>query len=230
MTALVTLSFRNLAASCRVGAEGGVAWGRGAGLERWVGRGWARLDAARRGCPPGMQARGGGPPAPPSTARGHSPRTACAARWRRSPRGQTPCWHCCGGRGMEGGTHGAVGRRAEGARGGAGRAAHAAPIQAQAVPPAPLPRTPRRHRRALHRPDAQHPERAPTRLLAILTLPLPSATTRYGTCLLSSCTSLILRPMKRLTEKKVFSGFTTAWRLAICGGAGGWAGGAWAAG
>ena len=53
---------------------------------------------------------------------------------------------------------------------------------------------------------------------AILTLPLPSASTRYGTCLLSSCTSPILRPMKRFTEKKVFSGLTTAWRLAICGG------------
>ena len=36
------------------------------------------------------------------------------------------------------------------------------------------------------------------------------------TCLLSSLTSSILRPMKRLTEKKVFSGFTTAWRFAIC--------------
>ena len=53
--------------------------------------------------------------------------------------------------------------------------------------------------------------------LTILTLPLESLLTRYGTCLLSSPTSFILRPMKRFTEKKVFSGLTTAWRLAICG-------------
>ena len=32
----------------------------------------------------------------------------------------------------------------------------------------------------------------------------------------SSATSPILRPMKRLTDAKVFSGLTTAWRLAIC--------------
>ena len=36
------------------------------------------------------------------------------------------------------------------------------------------------------------------------------------TCLLSSLISSILRPMKRFTEKKVFSGFTTACRFAIC--------------
>ena len=36
------------------------------------------------------------------------------------------------------------------------------------------------------------------------------------TCFDSSATSLILRPMKRFTEAKVFSGLTTAWRLAIC--------------
>jgi hypothetical protein len=36
------------------------------------------------------------------------------------------------------------------------------------------------------------------------------------TCFDSSATSPILRPMKRLTDAKVFSGLTTAWRLAIC--------------
>ncbi len=39
----------------------------------------------------------------------------------------------------------------------------------------------------------------------------------YGICFDSSATSLIFRPMKRLTEKNVFSGLTTAWRFAICG-------------
>ena len=46
------------------------------------------------------------------------------------------------------------------------------------------------------------------------TSPLPAGTTLYGTILLSSLTSANLRPMKRLIEKIVFSGFVTAWRLA----------------
>ncbi len=36
----------------------------------------------------------------------------------------------------------------------------------------------------------------------------------YGTIFCSSETSAYLRPMKRLIEKTVFSGFVTAWRLA----------------
>ena len=44
----------------------------------------------------------------------------------------------------------------------------------------------------------------------IFTLPFPSWFTLYGTCVLSSLTSPIFRPMKRFTEKKVSSGFTTA--------------------
>lgn len=48
---------------------------------------------------------------------------------------------------------------------------------------------------------------------------MPERKRRRGTeltCLDSSATSLILRPIKRFTEAKVFSGLTTAWRLAIC--------------
>ena len=44
--------------------------------------------------------------------------------------------------------------------------------------------------------------------------PLPASTTLYGTIFCSSVTSPYLRPMKRLIEKTVFSGFVTAWRLA----------------
>ena len=40
------------------------------------------------------------------------------------------------------------------------------------------------------------------------------ATTLYGTIFISSETSLNLRPMKRLIENTVFSGFVTCWRLA----------------
>ena len=39
-------------------------------------------------------------------------------------------------------------------------------------------------------------------------------TTWYGTIVISSDTSVDLRPMKRLMEKMVFSGLVTAWRLA----------------
>src|SRR3954453_13396322 len=46
------------------------------------------------------------------------------------------------------------------------------------------------------------------------TSPLGPATTSYGTIVSSSLTSASLRPMKRLIEKIVFSGFITAWRLA----------------
>ncbi len=46
------------------------------------------------------------------------------------------------------------------------------------------------------------------------TSPLGPATTLYGTIVSSSLTSASLRPMKRLIEKIVFSGFITAWRLA----------------
>mmetsp|Transcript_4580 Transcript_4580/g.12509 ORF Transcript_4580/g.12509 Transcript_4580/m.12509 type:complete len:200 (-) Transcript_4580:46-645(-) len=56
----------------------------------------------------------------------------------------------------------------------------------------------------------------PAWLEKIFTFLSEPSTTLYGTCLVSSPTSPALRPMKRLTEKKVFSGFTTAWRLAIC--------------
>ena len=38
----------------------------------------------------------------------------------------------------------------------------------------------------------------------------------YVTSFASLLTSDILRPMNRFTEKNVFSGFTTAWRFAIC--------------
>ena len=38
----------------------------------------------------------------------------------------------------------------------------------------------------------------------------------YGTCFASLSISFIFLPMKRLTEKKVFSGLTTPCRLAIC--------------
>src|SRR5690349_14012299 len=39
-------------------------------------------------------------------------------------------------------------------------------------------------------------------------------TTLYGTMVISSVTSSYLRPMKRLTENTVFSGFVTCWRRA----------------
>src|SRR6266576_1808475 len=41
-------------------------------------------------------------------------------------------------------------------------------------------------------------------------------TTLYGTCLISCATSEYLRPMKRLIEKTVCSGFSAACRLATC--------------
>ena len=44
--------------------------------------------------------------------------------------------------------------------------------------------------------------------------PLLARTTWYGTIFISSETSSNLRPMNRLIEKTVFSGFVTAWRLA----------------
>src|SRR5687768_5209346 len=44
---------------------------------------------------------------------------------------------------------------------------------------------------------------------------LPPDTILYGTRLVSSLTSPILRPMNRLMENTVFCGFVTAWRLAI---------------
>mmetsp|Transcript_5554 Transcript_5554/g.14115 ORF Transcript_5554/g.14115 Transcript_5554/m.14115 type:complete len:548 (-) Transcript_5554:148-1791(-) len=50
----------------------------------------------------------------------------------------------------------------------------------------------------------------------ILTFPFASRTTSYGTCVHSEVTSSMRLPMNRLTLKKVFSGFTTACRLAIC--------------
>src|SRR5262245_18030529 len=46
--------------------------------------------------------------------------------------------------------------------------------------------------------------------------PLPAFTTLYGTSLISWRTSSYRRPMKRLIEKTVFSGFVMAWRLATC--------------
>ena len=46
------------------------------------------------------------------------------------------------------------------------------------------------------------------------TSPFGPATTLYGTIVSSSLTSASLRPMKRLIEKIVFSGFITACRLA----------------
>ncbi len=46
------------------------------------------------------------------------------------------------------------------------------------------------------------------------TSPPGPASTLYGTIVSSSLTSASLRPMKRLIEKIVFSGFITAWRLA----------------
>ena len=44
--------------------------------------------------------------------------------------------------------------------------------------------------------------------------PFGPRTTLNGTIVSSSFTSASLRPMKRLTEKTVFSGLVTAWRLA----------------
>jgi hypothetical protein len=49
---------------------------------------------------------------------------------------------------------------------------------------------------------------------AMRTSPFEARTTRYGTIFISSFTSSNFRPMKRLIEKIVFSGFVTAWRLA----------------
>ncbi|KAI7745371.1 hypothetical protein M8C21_004466, partial [Ambrosia artemisiifolia] len=49
-----------------------------------------------------------------------------------------------------------------------------------------------------------------------LTFPLSSLTTLYDTCFDSSSTSIIFLPINLLTEKNVFSGFTTACLLAIC--------------
>src|SRR4051794_11162880 len=46
------------------------------------------------------------------------------------------------------------------------------------------------------------------------TSPFEAFSTLYGTCLISSWTSSNLRPMNRLIENTVFSGFVTAWRLA----------------
>ena len=48
------------------------------------------------------------------------------------------------------------------------------------------------------------------------TSPLPPRTTWYGTIFISSDTSSNRRPMKRLMENTVFSGFVTACRLATC--------------
>ncbi len=48
------------------------------------------------------------------------------------------------------------------------------------------------------------------------TSPFDARTTRNGTIFISSFTSSNLRPMKRLIEKIVFSGFVTAWRFATC--------------
>lgn len=48
-----------------------------------------------------------------------------------------------------------------------------------------------------------------------LTLPLPSLTTLYDTCFYSSSTSGIFLQINLFTEKKVFSGLTTACRFAI---------------
>src|SRR5215472_815956 len=48
------------------------------------------------------------------------------------------------------------------------------------------------------------------------TSPLVARTTEYGTIFISSVTSSYLRPMNRLIENTVFSGFVTAWRLATC--------------
>jgi len=64
-----------------------------------------------------------------------------------------------------------------------------------------------------------HAMRAQSAAAAMQALLLPEhmrLAQRRLACLDSSPTSFIFRPMKRLTEKKVFSGFTTAWRLAIC--------------
>ena len=44
--------------------------------------------------------------------------------------------------------------------------------------------------------------------------PLAPCSTAYGTIVISSETSSHLRPMKRLMEKIVFSGFVTCWRRA----------------
>jgi hypothetical protein len=44
----------------------------------------------------------------------------------------------------------------------------------------------------------------------------PSRATRYGTIFISSDTSSKRRPMNRLIENTVFSGFVTAWRFATC--------------
>ena len=46
------------------------------------------------------------------------------------------------------------------------------------------------------------------------TSPFPTRWTVYGTIFISSLTSSYRRPMKRLIEKTVFSGFVTACRLA----------------
>ena len=48
------------------------------------------------------------------------------------------------------------------------------------------------------------------------TSPLGASNTLYGTIRISSVISANLRPMNRLMEKTVFSGFVTAWRLATC--------------
>ena len=46
------------------------------------------------------------------------------------------------------------------------------------------------------------------------TSPFGPGTTLYGTIVSSSLTSASLRPMNRLIENTVFSGFITAWRFA----------------
>ena len=55
---------------------------------------------------------------------------------------------------------------------------------------------------------------APCREMSTRTSPFEACTTLYGTILLSSLISPNLRPMNRLIEKMVFSGFVTAWRFA----------------
>ena len=47
-------------------------------------------------------------------------------------------------------------------------------------------------------------------------LPLESFATLYGNCLASSETSFSFEPIKRFTEKNVFSGLITACLFAIC--------------
>uniref|UniRef100_A0A6N2MUD9 Uncharacterized protein n=1 Tax=Salix viminalis TaxID=40686 RepID=A0A6N2MUD9_SALVM len=57
---------------------------------------------------------------------------------------------------------------------------------------------------------------AATKTHSNFTFPFSSLTTLCETCLDSSSTSLIFLPINLFTEKKVFSGFTTACLFAIC--------------